>query len=82
MLANVLSLHTSLTPGRSKGHFFFSVSSMLNIKLNGSEAENTMQANIPAFLYTRDTQIGSKGQNVFFFTEVGHAANQIKGKGL
>ena len=46
---------------------------MLHVELIGNEAEDTMQANILPF-YTP----GSKQ----FFSEVGHVANQIKGKDL
>ena len=47
MLANVMPLHTSLAPGRSKGHFFFlyvvmvHVELNVNVELNVIKAENT-----------------------------------------
>ena len=46
MLANVLSLHTPLSPVvGSKGQFlFFSESSRVACHINGNEAEKTMQA--------------------------------------
>ena len=51
MLANVLPLHTPLTPGvGSKGQFFFfSESNHIACKINGNEAENTLQAYILPF---------------------------------
>ena len=73
MLANVLPLHTSLTPGRSKGHFFLNVVMVhvelnMNVELNVNEAENTNDnaSKYSTLLYTHSPQMGSKGQNNFF----------------
>ena len=50
MIANILPLHTPLTPGvGSKGQIFISESSHVAHKSNGNEAENSMQGNILPF---------------------------------
>ena len=53
---------------------------MLHVKLNGNEAENTMQVNILNFYTPTAPQISYKVKNNFF-SEVGHDAYYIKLKG-
>ena len=78
MLANVLPLHTSLTPGGSIGpFFFFSVSSHVACQIKQELSREQNANKYSALLYTHSPQIGSKQ----FFSEVGHVAYYIKLKG-
>ena len=64
MLANILTLHKSLTPVvGSKGQLFcFSESSHILYQINGNDASNCS-----VLLYTLDPWVESKGQKTFFF---------------
>ena len=77
MLANVLPLHTPVTPGvGSKGQFFvFSESNHVACKIKGNEAETTLQTYILPFC-TPTTPDGIK--TIFFWRIMLHI--KLKGK--
>ena len=83
MLAYGLPLHAPLTPGGQKVIFSFLKVVMLHVKLNGKEAENTMQANILPFYTPTTPRWGQKLSTIFFWRrKCNNAAYQIKGKGV
>ena len=80
MLANVLPIHTPLTPGvGSKCHFFFSESSNVACKIKGIDAENTLQANILPFC-TLTTPDGVERSKQIFCLKKVMLHKKLKGK--
>ena len=79
MTANILPLHSPLTPGvGSKGQFFLSENSHVAHQVNRNETENTMQANILPFYTPSSPGWGQKVLTIFILKVI--VAYQIKWK--